>query len=265
MKTGTLLALTLCAPLSCFAADSAYKALRVVGTERGQDVLNHVIEVQGRGGTPQPTLWKVVLDDAAARGGVRELEVTKGKIASEHTPVRTYSGSSADAVMDFHKLNLDSEGAFTVVEKEASKAHLSFDSVDYTLRSGDTANTAPIWIVQLLDVDHHAVGTMNIAADTGAIVKSDLYGRRRPDSSIPLVSPKPREIVEEQRTVVVEDHPPLHDEPDRVVDDSAADDGDDVPRKGVGHKIKQVFKDAGTSLEGFFTGKRPSGPARDDD
>jgi hypothetical protein len=264
MKTATLFALALCAPLSCFAADSAYKALRVVGTERGQDVLNHVIEVQGRGGTPQPTLWKVVLDDAAARGGVRELEVTKGKIASEHTPVRTYSGSSADAVMDFHKLNLDSEGAFTVIEKEASKAHLSFDSVDYTLRSGDNANSAPVWVVQLLDTDHHAVGTMKIAADTGAIVKSDLYGRRAPDSTAPLERPKPREIVEEQRTVVVEDRP-LRDEPDRVVDDSTADEGDDVPHKGVGHKIKQVFKDAGASLEGFFTGKRPSGPARDDD
>src|SRR2546425_5296953 len=122
MKTASLIALLFSLPVSaCLAGESAYQALRVVGNERGQDVLNHVIEVQGRNGAPQPSVWKIVFDEPSARGGVREVEVAKGKIVSERTPVRTYSGTSEGAVMDFHKLNLDSEGAFTVAEKEAAK------------------------------------------------------------------------------------------------------------------------------------------------
>ena len=34
--------------------DTAYQALRTVGSERGKDVLQHVIEVEGHGGVPQP-------------------------------------------------------------------------------------------------------------------------------------------------------------------------------------------------------------------
>src|SRR5579864_2988555 len=122
MKIAFSLFSLLCAPaLPLLAApDSAYQALRVVGTQRGQEVLNHVLEVQGHGGVPQPTVWRVVLEDSAARGGVRELDVARGKIVGEHTPA---SAGDAGPVIDFHKLNLDSPGLFTVAEKEAQKAH----------------------------------------------------------------------------------------------------------------------------------------------
>src|SRR5438876_901279 len=94
--------------LCCFGRDTAYQALRAIGTAKGQDVLNHVIKVQGRNGEPQPARWKVVTDDATAPGGVREFEVENGRIVSEHTPVKSYSGTATNAVMDFQKLNLDS-------------------------------------------------------------------------------------------------------------------------------------------------------------
>src|SRR5436309_593660 len=131
MKGFVFLTVLFFAGAAAFGRDSAYQALRSLGAERGRDQLNRVIEVQGRSGAPQPNSWKIVLDDPAARGGVREIEVKKGAIVSERTPVRNYSGTGESALMDFKKLNLDSEGAFTVANREALKAHIGFDTVDY--------------------------------------------------------------------------------------------------------------------------------------
>ena len=88
-----------------FANDPAYTALRVVGKSRGEDVLKHVIELRGKGGTPQPVTWKIVLDDPRARGGVRELEIEHGKIVSERTPI-SLCGRNAVQVHE-QKRNVD--------------------------------------------------------------------------------------------------------------------------------------------------------------
>jgi len=113
MKALWIITVLLLAQGFCYGRDSAYKALRIAGGG-DQSVLNHVIEVRGVKGDPQPPVWKIVVDDPNARGGVRELEVSGGKIVSEHAPVRNYAGSSAGTAMDFKRLNLDSEGAFTM-------------------------------------------------------------------------------------------------------------------------------------------------------
>ncbi len=234
MKIASSLVVLLCASTVSLARDTAYQALRAVGTERGQEILNHVIEVDGRAGAPQPKAWRIVLEDQAARGGVRELEVINGKVAAERTPVNANTG--AVNVMDFQKLNLDSAGAFTIAEKEASKAHVGFDSADYTLRSGDEGRS-PVWVVQLLDQSHHTVGTMHIAADTGALVRSDLYGRQ---GGAPVVH---------------DIGPDEHVAADTTIEDTG-DTDEDHPRLRVGHRINKALHQAGATLEEFFTGKR---------
>ena len=68
MKYVLCAAVALCAgalPLLA-APDTAYQALRTVGSQRGAEVLKHVIEVEGRGGVPEPATWRIVLDDPAA-------------------------------------------------------------------------------------------------------------------------------------------------------------------------------------------------------
>ena len=107
-------------------SDTAYKALRTFGKQAGGDkVLNRVIEVRGRNGTPQPDVWKVIASDPSARGGLVEAEVQRGKIISQRTPTGRAAGSSQ--TMDFNQLNLDSDGAFTVANQELQKRTISFD------------------------------------------------------------------------------------------------------------------------------------------
>jgi hypothetical protein len=266
MKTALCTAFSLCVSFLLFAAtpgpDTAYQALRTVGSERGGDTLNHVIEVDGRGGAPQPTVWRVVLDDPSARGGVRELDVSQGKIVGEHTPVNAYSGSSAGAVIDFHKLNLDSSGAFTLVNGEAEKAHIGFDTVDYTLRTGDGPNANPVWAVSLQDVSHHNLGNMTLAADTGAIVSSDIYGHPQPppvadvQQNVPPPAPPPPDnsVVETDTDNVYASgtyQPPADVQPS----DQNDYDTEDTQGLRIGHRIKKAFLAAGSSLKNFFTGK----------
>ncbi|XHR29916.1 MAG: hypothetical protein ACFUZC_05045 [Chthoniobacteraceae bacterium] len=170
MRPALLFALLLL-PLApaAFGRDTAYQALRTVGSQRSQSALNNVVEVKGRNGSPQPSSWIILLNDPAARGGVRELEVAKNRIISERTPVKEYSGQSDGAVLNFSKLNLDSEGAFSVAENEVRNSKLGgFYAADYLLRRGD--NGTPIWIIQLLDQEKHSLGSITIAADTGVVL-----------------------------------------------------------------------------------------------
>ena len=175
MRVALIVAL-LMMPMALFGRDTAYQALRTVGSQRSQTFLNNVVEVKGRNGAPQPASWTILINDPMARGGVRELEVSKGQIASERTPVKAYSGQSDGAVLNFSKLNLDSEGAFSVAEAEARAAKLGFYGADFLLRCGEGGG-APVWVLQLLDDQQHSIGSVTIAADTGAVISKTFRGK----------------------------------------------------------------------------------------
>src|SRR5260370_38435196 len=87
------------APAPALAEEQAttYEALRVVGTEFGRGALNHVVSITGVEGNPQPEKWKIMLENPGARGGVHEVEVADGRVASEHAPSRSISGSTEGA------------------------------------------------------------------------------------------------------------------------------------------------------------------------
>jgi hypothetical protein len=266
MKPTFCAAIALCASALPALAnpDTAYQALRTVGSLRGDDSLKHVIELEGRGGVPEPVVWRVVLDDPAARGGVRELDVAHGKIIAEHTPIRAYSGSSAGALIDFSKLNLDSSGAFSVAEKEAQKAKIGFDSVDYTLRTSDGPNANPIWVIHMMDSSHRSIGTLSMAADTGTIVSTAFSGAQPAPvySDVPPPAPLPpgSDATDPDRTVPEPDHDNLYTPAGEPTPVRQADDTDTEDTQGlrVGHRIKQAFLSAGETLKNFVTGNTSS-------
>lgn len=206
-------------PCVAFGRDTSYQALRTIGSERSQALLQNVIEVKGRDGTPQPRVWTILLNDPMARGGVREIEVSNGHVTSERTPIKTYSGQGDGIVLNFQKLNLDSKGAFALAETEARQAKIGFFSVDYNLRCEEAGGT-PVWMVQLLDDQQHSVGSVRIAADTGAIVSSTF-------------------------TKVID-----------TKSEWAAGGGLNGRIKRAGESVGQSMKHAGGAMQEFFTGER---------
>jgi hypothetical protein len=157
-------------------------------------------------------------------------------------------------LIDFGKLNLDSSGAFTVAEKEAQKAKIGFDSVDYTLRTGDGPNADPVWVLHMMDGARHSIGIVSLAADTGTIVSSSLSGVQPPPETYAAGSPPPDDNAQDT------DHDNLYaptgePSPVRQADDS---DTEDTQGLRIGHRIKQAFLSAGESLKNFVTGNSSS-------
>ncbi|MCE9611977.1 MAG: hypothetical protein K8R23_17400 [Chthoniobacter sp.] len=267
---------------AAWADETAYTALRVVGRSQGKDAINHVLELRGRGGAPQPAVWKVTLDEPRARGGVRELDVQRGKVIAERTPAAARVSGSP---MNFNQLNLDSDGAFTVANQEAQKSSVPFDHVDYLLRSG-TGGGAPVWQIELSDSKLGRAGSIDIAADTGTVLRSDLRppsarpsGAERPYSDRRTSPPPPPPSRNDDRYSYGGDRYPSRDDRSVGAGDRYSDGGDRATRgggdgrysgggdghsqagepfRGIGdffHRVGKRFEKRSTQLENFFTGK----------
>ena len=148
---------------------TAYSALRTVGSSRGEKVLSQVLAISGEGSGAQPNRWKVLIDDPAARGGVRELEVSGNQITSERTPVKSEWAGGKD--MDLAHLNLDSDGAYQVATQEARTKGIEFSKVQFQL-AADRETGKPGWTVQMADAKDQRVGAIKVNADSGTIVSS---------------------------------------------------------------------------------------------
>ena len=164
---------------------TAYTALRLVGKTLGADAINQVVEVSGRDGKPQPTVWKIVLKDGA---GSKEVEVVNGRIGAQ----RPLSRPAAGAPIKLPDLNLDSSGAFEATDGQARKVHVRFDSINYTLRTSDKTGK-PLWSLDLFNESGAAAGTMKIAANSGAIVTMDgrIAAESAPAASKPVAASTP--------------------------------------------------------------------------
>ena len=161
------LLLSLVLATSAIAQDTgtAYEALRVVGTQLNRGYLDRIVSVTGAGGDPQPRTWRVAIADRAAAGGIREVDVTDGRIAAQRTPMQGGGGAPIKTSM----LNLDSSGAYSVAAYTAEKSHVVFSSAAYTLRPN--ARGVPVWMVTLFDDSRQPVGTIHIAANKGNVTR----------------------------------------------------------------------------------------------
>jgi hypothetical protein len=232
MKSLFLLAVFLSASTAVLdAADTAYAALRVYGKKEGEQALYKVVELRGKAGTPQPTSWKLTIDDPRARGGVREIEVRGGRITGERTPV----GRDFGPQMNFNQLNLDSDGAFTVANQEAEKRGIPFERIDYTL-SSSSGGGAPLWTIELFEGRNGKVATLRIAADSGAIVEQNFSSNGNFAGD--------RAYVEDDRRRSPGRPPEYREEKD--------------PGQEIGAffgRVGRHFQKRGQQLSNFFTGK----------
>lgn len=163
------------APAFVGAQDTAYKALRTIGTQRGEKALGQVVAISGQSGRPQPVDWRISLSDPQARGGVRELDIVSGQISSERTPASPEVGGTNP--IDLTKLNVDSDGAFRTAEQEASRHQVGFDSVNYRLATD--ANGQPVWALELFDYEQRPVGKVRIAAGNNTLLSATDWVQER--------------------------------------------------------------------------------------
>lgn len=146
--------------------NSAYSALR---TAQRVASTGSLVEVKGERGEPQPQQWVILYNDPQARGGVREVVVANGEVVSQRTPLNGYSGITSQPSIKLSRLNLDSEAAFQIANKQAQQRQVGFNWVDYNLRAESTTGS-PVWVMRLFDNMGAQVGTMQVSAEDGSVV-----------------------------------------------------------------------------------------------
>ncbi len=150
---------------------TAYDALRTVGNQVNRDFVNRVVSVTGVDGNPQPSTWRILIDDPNARGGIREVEVTDGRITSNRVSSRNVAGTSQGATINPARLNLDSSGAYEVASRTADSSHVPFALVSYTLRTNERGDAT--WVVTLQNQNRRPVGTIYIGANKGTVTRTE--------------------------------------------------------------------------------------------
>jgi len=150
---------------------SAYDALRAVGTQVNRDFVNRVVSVTGVDGNPQPSSWRILIDDPNAHDGIREVEVTDGRITSNRISSRNIAGTPRGATINPTRLNLDSSGAYEVASRTADSSHVPFALVSYTLRTSERGDAT--WIVTLQNQNRRPVGTIYIGANKGTVTRTE--------------------------------------------------------------------------------------------
>jgi hypothetical protein len=266
------------------AQDTAYKALRVVGAQRGEKALNQVTAIVGQSGRPQPVAWRITLDDPVARGGKRELDIVAGQISSERTPVRPPALGLTP--INLTKLNLDSDGAFRTAEREASRNQVGFDSLNYRL-AVDGASGQPIWTLEMFDYEQRPVGTVRIAASNGTLLSAgdwvsqgrDARQQARRQSDLEALSGPPPPPNGDVNPPADYRQPEYQDQKDASSeDDSDAHAGETVGQRvnrygssvvqfgeTVVHKTTRAFQTVGGWFQEKFTGHNTIDPKHDQD
>ena len=152
------------------AAETGYQALKVVRQAQGDSVTRSLLQINGEAGDPQPVTWTIVFQDATARGGFREFQVSGGAITSERAPLRDLSGRGAFPKIPFGKLKVDSDIAFRVAERAAVKNRIGFHTANYTLRMSEEF-AGPIWVIRLYDAFGAHIGTAKVSTESAALLE----------------------------------------------------------------------------------------------
>lgn len=267
------------------AEDTAYKALRTIGTQRGEKALNQVVSISGQFGRPQPAAWRISLSDPGARGGVREVEIVSGRIFSERTPARPQTAGTMP--IDLTKLNVDSDGAFHTAEHEAERNQVGFDSVNYRL-APDGAGGQPVWTLELFDYEQRPVGKVRIAAGNAAVLSATDWVQEpnagavaqrshQSDQEVltepPPPSGGPVRAPDDYRRPEYRDHPD-----DSFAEDSGEHTGESISERAnrygasvanfgrsVVHRTTRVFQTVGGWFQEKFTGRNTIDPKRGQD
>jgi len=203
----TLAALTLfVTPALAQERLTAYDALRVVGVHINRDAVNHVISITGTHGDPQPETWRVLIGDRRGNGGIREIQVRNGQVASERPS--SVVGSSEGATINTARLNLDSSGAFQVASHIAEKSGTRFDTASYTLRTNEHGD--PVWIVTLHAVNGRPVGTIYIGANRGNVTRTEGMFAGATMADVQTEREVPGDVRSENEGEDNEEHGPLY-------------------------------------------------------
>lgn len=152
------------------AAATAYQALQHLSASRGEKALSNVFLVRGEGAGALPEEWIVFRGKTNAPAFQTTGIKSSGVFVNGSASARTMNLQPHAQPINFSILNLDSNSAFKVANRVARKEGLSFNRVDYELRTNELVGV-PAWTLRLFNEKRHYFGEVTISGATGEILR----------------------------------------------------------------------------------------------
>ena len=171
----TLLLLTLCTlPLAAQETPppaTAIDALAAYKNYSARDKVTGLVELRGTRGVPTPAAWSLVLYDPRSPTRLATVSI-RGSHVEERGPSQDYyPAREPSGYFDMAKVKVDCAGAFRIADREANKAMLGFDTIDYLLRAKECSED-PVWILTLRTKSGDMAGTVTLSATGGKVLRT---------------------------------------------------------------------------------------------
>jgi hypothetical protein len=180
----TLLAVLGFARLACASEPTALELIKEADRYVGEDVKGKVIQIRSEKsvGTLVPNIWTVVYYDQDATFKTTEVKLGAGRKLDLSHPLRQpFAYIKADNELSRDKVKIDSDKAIKIATSEPLLSNLKLTATRLSLEPSDHG---PIWKVRLWAAklrhpnDDADIGEVEIAADDGKVIHSDLHINR---------------------------------------------------------------------------------------
>jgi hypothetical protein len=131
-----------------------------------------IARLSARAGKPSPESWTIVIYDPKTPKGVREFTISSGTIISSKTKSNLALKLVKADVIGHDGLRIDSDQVAELTASYASVNRLAPAAFDYDLRK-EGSDAAPLWTVVAYDEAGARLGTIVVAANSGAIISHE--------------------------------------------------------------------------------------------
>lgn len=255
------LTLLIVAPTICASAADQISAL--AASQVLSKTQQHAIaRLSARGGKPSPEAWTIVIHDSKAAKGVREFTVSSDTIIASKTKSGLALKLGKSDVIGLEGLRVDSDQVAELTAGYASANQLVPAAFDYDLRK-EGEDAAPLWTVVAFDEAGARLGTIVVAANSGAIISHEGFAQapeqRDLTAEVAQVEPAAEEAAEPGE-------PAESDTPEKPAAKTSS------PKKKTAsssksssssgspeQRVPRTFRRVGGHLQKFFTGRNTIG------
>lgn len=171
----SLLLLLLCAgPLAAQQTAqpaTAIEALSAYKNYSARDKVTGLVEMRGTGGLPTPAAWSIVLFDPRSGTRLSTIQVRGSQVTERGPSKEFYPEREPTGFFEMGRVEVDCAGAFRIAEREAKRAMVGFDTIDYVLRARELSEE-PVWILTLRTAAGKTAGTVSLSAGSGKTLRT---------------------------------------------------------------------------------------------
>jgi hypothetical protein len=247
LTSSLIIASTVCAN----AADQISALAATQALSKAQQ--RSIARLSARAGKPSPQAWKIVIHDPKTPKGVREFTVSSGTIVSSKAKSDLALKLTKTDVIGLDGLRIDSDQVAELTAGYASANQLVPAAFDYDLRK-EGEDAVPLWTVIAFDEAGTRLGTIVVAANSGAIISHEGFAQ----------SPEQRDLTgevaaaEPSKTATAPGQPEESGSPDKPAAKASSSKKETASSPSSGRR-PSTFRRVGGHLQKFFTGKNTIG------